>query len=144
MGRVDQGKISEEQLHSIPGNAPIAVKGAPHDTCRPITGQRLGRPCCWPSLTHRLTHGLHVRLFVALVRRWLEVFADNGFGTRTTQHLDIVEVSIVPKVDEPTRQETRVVLEMTVTQGLTPTPIGARLTRNAHRCLLLSCTFIYL
>ena len=82
-----------------------------------------------------------MRLFVALVRRWLEVFADNGFGTRTTQHLDIVEVSIVPKVDEPTR---RVVLEMTVTQGLTPTPIDARLTRNAHRCLLLSCTFIYL
>jgi len=81
MGRVDEDEISEEQiLHSIPGNAPIAVKG--------------------------------------LVYRWLFTFANMGYGVRTAQHLDIVEVSIVPKVDEPARQEARVVLEMTVTEDM--------------------------
>ncbi|KAG8218946.1 hypothetical protein J3R82DRAFT_4657 [Butyriboletus roseoflavus] len=53
-----------------------------------------------------------------LVQRWLHAFANGGFGMRTTQHLELVEISIVPNVDEPARQEARVVLEMTVTEGL--------------------------
>ncbi|KAI9574329.1 hypothetical protein HD554DRAFT_1989914, partial [Boletus coccyginus] len=53
-----------------------------------------------------------------LVLRWLSSFATDGFGARTTQGLDIVEVSIVPNVDEPTRRVTRVVLEVTVTEDM--------------------------
>lgn len=49
------------------------------------------------------------------------MFRSEGFGTRSVQHLDLVDVSIVPNVDEPTRRTARVVLEMTVTQGMTPT-----------------------
>lgn len=63
-----------------------------------------------------------MRLLVELVLRWLSLFATDGFGARTTQGLDIVEISIVPNVNEPTRRETRVVLEVTVTEGLTPNP----------------------
>ncbi|KAF8138823.1 HotDog domain-containing protein [Boletus edulis] len=54
-----------------------------------------------------------------LVQRWLNVMTTHGFGTRSVQHMELVEVSIVPNVDEPTRQEARVVLEMTVTQDTT-------------------------
>ncbi|KIJ69826.1 hypothetical protein HYDPIDRAFT_78157 [Hydnomerulius pinastri MD-312] len=53
-----------------------------------------------------------------LVEQWLYVFSSNGFGTRTGQLLEIVEVSIIPKSDEPTRKEARVVLEMTVTEDM--------------------------
>ncbi|KAF8551725.1 hypothetical protein OG21DRAFT_1512411 [Imleria badia] len=55
----------------------------------------------------------------ALVHRWLYyVFRNDGFGTRSAQCLDLVEVSIVPNVDEPARRAARVVLEMTVTQDM--------------------------
>lgn len=78
-----------------------------------------------------------VRLVVELVLRWLSSFATDGFGARTTQGLDIVEVSIVPNVDEPTRRETRVVLEVTVTEGLTPNSFDVQ-------CSSSSFTVIYL
>lgn len=63
-----------------------------------------------------------------------------GFGMRTSQRLELVEISIVPKVDEPAKQEGRVVLEMTVTEGpchrigLESNPDASRicLTCDAH------------
>ncbi|KAL4076376.1 hypothetical protein J3A83DRAFT_2194478 [Scleroderma citrinum] len=52
------------------------------------------------------------------VATWLYALSNTGFGTRTTKALKLVDVSILPKVDEPLRQEARVVLEMTVTDEM--------------------------
>ncbi|KAI6135567.1 HotDog domain-containing protein [Pisolithus croceorrhizus] len=41
-----------------------------------------------------------------------------GFGVRTGKSLKLVEISILPKADEPKRQEARVVLEMPVTEDM--------------------------
>ncbi|KAI6040432.1 hypothetical protein EDC04DRAFT_1510653 [Pisolithus marmoratus] len=41
-----------------------------------------------------------------------------GFGIRSAKSLKLIEVSILPKVDEPKRQEARIVLEMTVTEDM--------------------------
>lgn len=117
MSRVDDGEISEELLRSIPGNAPIEIKGALRSlgTLRDVAFSRF-------YLDKRLWGGhdrfTNVFLFVDLVQRWLYVFMNGGFGTRTIRRLDLVEVSIIPNVDEPARREARVVLEMTVTEGL--------------------------
>lgn len=76
------------------------------------------------------------------------MFTNNGFGTRTARHLDLVEVSIVPNADEPTRREARVVLEMTITEGsyiyiklgkIGPDPGRIRLTHHHHVLHILSC-----
>ncbi|KAG9317767.1 hypothetical protein JVU11DRAFT_1985 [Chiua virens] len=53
-----------------------------------------------------------------MVQRWLHVFCNDGFGKLTSRCLSLVEVSIVPNVDEPARQEARVVLELVVTQDV--------------------------
>lgn len=55
-----------------------------------------------------------------LVALWLLYIrsAGGGFGVRTGKSLKLVEISILPKVDEPKRQEARVVLEMTVTEDM--------------------------
>ncbi|KAF8841575.1 hypothetical protein BDN67DRAFT_966993 [Paxillus ammoniavirescens] len=53
-----------------------------------------------------------------LVAQLLYVFTSSGFGTRTGELLKLVDVSILPKLDEPQRQEARVVLEMTVSEDM--------------------------
>ncbi|KAN0097144.1 hypothetical protein V8E55_001590 [Tylopilus felleus] len=54
----------------------------------------------------------------ALVHRWLHVFTQYGYGTRSVRGLNLVEISIVPNDEEPTRRAARVALEMTVTQDM--------------------------
>jgi acyl-coenzyme A thioesterase 13 len=57
-------------------------------------------------------------LSIELVVQLLYVLTSSGFGTRTGKLLKLVDVSVLPKLDEPQRQEARVVLEMTVSEGL--------------------------
>ncbi|KAF9236192.1 HotDog domain-containing protein, partial [Melanogaster broomeanus] len=56
-----------------------------------------------------------------LVEQWLNVFSNRGaegFGTRSAQPLELVEISILPMANEPQRQEARVVLELTVSEDM--------------------------
>ncbi|KAI6100148.1 hypothetical protein F5141DRAFT_1140585 [Pisolithus sp. B1] len=55
-----------------------------------------------------------------LVALWLlhVCSTGGGFGVRTGKSLKLVEISILPKADEPKRQEARVVLEMPVTEDM--------------------------
>lgn len=53
------------------------------------------------------------------VALWLNRFCWEGrFGTRTAKSLKLVEVSILPKIDEPKRQEARIILETTVKEDM--------------------------
>ncbi|KAI6146118.1 hypothetical protein BKA82DRAFT_4157837 [Pisolithus tinctorius] len=53
------------------------------------------------------------------VALWLHRFCWEGrFGTRTAKSLKLVEVSILPKIDEPKRQEARIILETTVKEDM--------------------------
>ncbi|KIM57943.1 hypothetical protein SCLCIDRAFT_1218995 [Scleroderma citrinum Foug A] len=54
----------------------------------------------------------------ARVAKWLFVLTNSGFGARSAKALELVDVSILPKADEPLRQEARVVLETTVTDEM--------------------------
>jgi len=57
-------------------------------------------------------------LHTEFVQSWLSIFASSGYGTRTAERLELVEVSIIPNADEPSREEARVVLELTVTEDM--------------------------
>ena len=73
--------------------------------------------CGCQSLTHTALPSN-----AALVHRWLHVFTQYGYGTRSVRGLNLVEISIVPNDEEPTRRAARVALEMTVTQGSFSSP----------------------
>lgn len=54
---------------------------------------------------------------LARVAKWLYALSNSGFGTRSSKTLKLIDVSILPKADEPLRQEAKVALETTVTNG---------------------------
>ncbi|KAI6152415.1 hypothetical protein BKA82DRAFT_993367 [Pisolithus tinctorius] len=74
------------------------------------------------------------------VALWLNRFCWEGrFGTRTAKSLKLVEVSILPKIDEPKRQEARIILETTVKEdmlNLAGNVHGACITYLVDMCAL--------
>ncbi|KAI5993589.1 hypothetical protein EDD15DRAFT_2196576 [Pisolithus albus] len=78
---------------------------------------------------------------VALWFLYIRDYAGGGFGVRTGKSLKLVEISILPKGDEPKRQEARVVLEMTVTEdmlNLAGKLHGACITYIVDMCAIVS------
>lgn len=51
------------------------------------------------------------------IATWLYGFSSVGFGKHIAGRLELQEVSILPKADEPRKQEGRVVLEIDVAEG---------------------------
>lgn len=90
--------------HNVPGNASATTKG------KAGSFSRMKLTAYAPFYA---TYNI-----IARVAKWLFVLTNSGFGARSAKALELVDVSILPKADEPLRQEARVVLETTVTDGM--------------------------